>query len=67
MDVKAYLIKLKEDSSDRVSEWASTHSGFRCGANAPWPMGNPLRVFANRQNVTRSALNQGDQSRDGSN
>ena len=24
MDVKAYLIKLKEDSGDRVSEWAST-------------------------------------------
>lgn len=24
MDVKAYLIKLKEDSRDRVSEWASS-------------------------------------------
>ena len=24
MDVKAYLIKLKKDSGDRVSEWAST-------------------------------------------
>ena len=29
MDVKAYLIKLKEDSGDRVSEWASTINSRR--------------------------------------